>query len=161
MTSSLANAVEVGLTFKPSGSHLIFSKQQMLLVARISDIIIPVTDTPGAIAAGVPYYIDHMAADWMKKAECNRLLRGIDKIDADAKVNYGHGFLALASEIQVAIVQALDDNLKQEPGYKTLKTYTVIGYYSSKIGMTVELNYDPIPGPYKEIPFSDVGKAWS
>ena len=164
MTSSLANAVEVGLTFKSSGSQLIFSKQQMLLVARISDIIIPVTDTPGAIAAGVPWYIDHMAANWMKKAEVSRLLNTIDKIDADANASYASyasGFLTLDDKTQIDIVQTLDDNLKQEPGYKLLKTYTVIGYYTSKIGMTVELNYDPIPGPYKEIPFSDVGKAWS
>lgn len=161
LTSSLANAVELGLTFKPSNSHLIFTEHQLKIVAHISDIIIPVTDTPGAMAADVHLYIDHIAANWMNKTQSHELISGIDKIDSDAKAKYGRGFLALASEIQVAIVQTLDDKLKQEPAYKVLKTYTVIGYYTSKIGMTVELNYDPIPGPYKEIPFSDVGKAWS
>ncbi|WOH39508.1 gluconate 2-dehydrogenase subunit 3 family protein [Thalassotalea fonticola] len=161
MTPGLANAVNIGLTFKPSGSNIIFSEQQMMLVARIADIIIPATDTPGAIDAGVHLYIDHIAANWMNKQESNRLLAGIDKIDADAKAKYDSGFLALDNKIQIAIVQALDDNLAQEPAYKMLKTYTVTGYYTSKIGMTVELNYDPIPGPYKEIPLSDVGKAWS
>lgn len=161
LNSSLANAVELGLTFKPSNSNVIFSEHQLNIVARISDIIIPVTDTPGAIAAGVHCYIDHIAGNWMNKKQSSLLIAGIDKIDADAKAKYGSGFLTLASEIQVAIVQTLDDNLKQETAYKILKTYTVIGYYTSKIGMSVELNYDPIPGPYKEIPFRDVGKAWA
>lgn len=161
ITSSLAKAVEVGLTYKSSGDNLILTKQQMLLVARISDIIIPVTDTPGAIDAGVPYFIDHMTANWMNKTDSSLLISGIDKVDAEAKAKHGRGFLTLDSNIQIDIVQALDDNLKQEPAYKLLKKLTVIGYYTSKIGMTVELNYDPIPGPYKEIPFHDVGKSWS
>jgi len=161
ITSSLANAVEVGLAFKPSNKKLAFNEQQLSIVARISDIIIPVTDTPGAIAANVHRYIDHIAAHWMKKKKAQQFLAGIEKIEANTKAKYGKSFLALDSKTQVNIVQALDDNLKQEPTYKALKTYTVIGYYTSKIGMTVELNYDPIPGPYKEIPLSDVGKAWS
>lgn len=161
LTSNLANAMEIGFTFKPSNSNVIFSEHQLNIVARISDIIIPTTDTPGAIAAGVHLYIDHIAGNWMTKAESNQLIIGIDKIEMDAKAKYGSGFLTLNSKIQVAIVQALDDNLKKEPAYKVLKTYTVIGYYTSKIGMSVELNYDPIPGPYKEIPFSSVGRAWS
>jgi len=161
ITSNLVNAVEVGLTFQPSNSPDIFSENQLNVIALISEIIIPTTDTPGAIAADVHWYIAHIAGNWMNKTDSSQLIAGIEKIDADAKNKYGNGFIALNSKVQVAIVQALDNNLKQEPTYKMLKTYTVIGYYTSKIGMTVELNYDPIPGPYKEIPFHDVGKAWS
>jgi len=161
LTSPLVNAVEVGLTFKPSNKPDFFSKYQLNIIARISEIIIPTTDTPGAIAAGVPFYIDHMAANWMNKNQSSQLIAGIDKIATNTKATYGKDFLALDNKIQVEIVQALDDNRKLEPTYQTLKSYTLIGYYTSKIGMTVELNYDPIPGPYKEIPLSDVGKAWS
>ena len=31
---------------------------ELAVVSRLSDIIIPTTDTPGAVAAGVPKYID-------------------------------------------------------------------------------------------------------
>jgi len=161
VTSPLVKAVEVGLTFKPPTKTDVFCEQQLNIIARISEIIIPTTDTPGAIAAGVPFYIDHIAANWMNKNQSSQLIAGIDKIEMDTKTKYGKGFLEQSNITQVAIVQALDDNLKHEATYKTLKTYTVIGYYTSKIGMSEELNYDPIPGPYKEIPFSDVGKAWS
>jgi len=161
LTSNLVHAVELGLTFKASKNPVLLTKHQLNIVARISDIIIPVTDTPGAIDAGVHYYIDHIAAHWMDKKQSSQFISGISKIDADATAQYSKGFLSLDSKNQVAIVQALDDNLRLEPSYQTLKTYTVIGYYTSKIGMTVELNYDAIPGPYKEMPLSDVGKAWS
>lgn len=57
LNSSLANAVEVGLTFKPSNTNVIFTEHQLNIVARISDIIIPVTDTPGAIAADMHYIL--------------------------------------------------------------------------------------------------------
>src|SRR5580658_5465467 len=35
-----------------------FNPAQLLVISRLSDIIIPPTDTPGAAAAGVPAYID-------------------------------------------------------------------------------------------------------
>ena len=41
-----------------------------------------------------------------------------------------------------------------------LKEAVVFGYYTSQIGASQELGYSPVPGPYREVPFSDVGKVW-
>ena len=35
-----------------------FNPAQLLIISRLTDLIIPPTDTPGAAAAGVPAYID-------------------------------------------------------------------------------------------------------
>ncbi|MBT5185197.1 MAG: gluconate 2-dehydrogenase subunit 3 family protein [Kordiimonadaceae bacterium] len=149
-----ANAIEVGFGFKPSGKNAIFNEQQMKIVELIANIIIPDTDTPGASKAGVHLYIDHMAGNWMTKDEASSLIKGIDKINTDK-------FTSLNHEEQVVFVQNLDDNRDKEQTYNTLKSYTVVGYYTSEIGSTLELNYDPVPGKYEEIPFDSVGKVWA
>ena len=40
----------------------VFNKRDFALVSRIADLIIPATDTPGALGAGVPFYIDYVVS---------------------------------------------------------------------------------------------------
>ncbi len=42
----------------PAAAPRFFTAAQLLLISRLTDLIIPPTDTPGAAAAGVPAYID-------------------------------------------------------------------------------------------------------
>jgi len=70
-------------------------------------------------------------------------------------------FNELDAEQQISIVAKLDENLEKNTFYKSFKELTIIGYYTSKIGATEELRYDPVPGPYKEISLVEVGRAWS
>ena len=44
--------------FKPS----FFGMVEYELVSRLSDLIIPATDTPGALGAGVPEYVDRVVS---------------------------------------------------------------------------------------------------
>lgn len=161
LASLHVNAIEIGENFKPGGKAEFFNDHQMKMVKLIADIIIPDTDTPGALKAGVHLYIDHMAGSWMTGKETSVILKGLDAIDADAKNYYGENFTGLDRAAQVAIVQKLDDERYENKAYGMLKSYTVVGYYTSEIGATQELNYDPIPGPHREIPFSKVGRVWA
>ena len=149
------NAVEVGLTYTPSGKNEFFSDAHMKLMARFVDIIIPETDTPGAAEAGVHLYIDHLAGSWMNDEEKAVLLEGLNNLDAAAQ---GNEFMALDADAQVAIVQTMDDNREGDKAYSTLKAYAVTGYYTSEIGGTQELRYDPFPGGFKEVLLKDVGR---
>ncbi|MEL7113627.1 MAG: gluconate 2-dehydrogenase subunit 3 family protein, partial [Pseudomonadota bacterium] len=57
------------------GSDLFFENEKDA-VAALCETIIPTTDTPGAIAAGVPDYIEFMLSEWYDKEERTRFLVG-------------------------------------------------------------------------------------
>ena len=53
---------------------------QMKLLNAIADTIIPATDTPGAVAAGVPKLLSGMIRDWASAETRTELTGAIDAI---------------------------------------------------------------------------------
>lgn len=48
------------------------------------------------------------------------------------------------------------------PFFRQLKELTLAGYYTSEIGASQELRWDPAPGRYDpDVPFSEIGRAWA
>lgn len=135
------------------------TKDQQALIATVADIIIPETDTPSATQAGVVDYIDFYLHEFLSVNKRQNLLKGLEAVFGNSKK-----FVSLALEEQVSIVQQLDDQLatpQEDVIYKQLKQIIVIGYYTSEIGTTQALQYDPVPGPYKEMKLKDVGRVWA
>jgi hypothetical protein len=138
-------------------------------VAAVSEQIIPRTDTPGAIDAGVPAFIDRMMAGYYQERERHILRAGLARIDRDAHQAHGMAFAALTPEQQIELMkvydrEAFEQNSKggDKHAFRMLKELTTLGYFTSEPGATKALKYAPVPGPYKgDIPFSDVGKAWA
>lgn len=51
---------------------------------------------------------------------------------------------------------------REVPFFRTMKELTVVGYYTSEIGATVELRHEAFPGRYEGcIPFTDIGRTWA
>ncbi|MCJ8321428.1 MAG: gluconate 2-dehydrogenase subunit 3 family protein [Colwellia sp.] len=144
-----------GQTKSPS-PLLSLNKSQFEIIEVIVDIIIPDTDTPGANKAGVPIFIDHMLANFMPQSEQQAFISDLKLLDKDAK-----GFGRLSPQHQYQYIETLDNNRHQNSFYRKLKELTVLGYYTSEIGASEELKYNPVPGPYREIPFNSLGRAWS
>lgn len=116
-----------------------FTKDEVELVSRIADLIIPPTDTPGAVAAGVPKYIDSVVA-------------GNPELQAEFRAGLpllGEGFLAKNEAEQIAVLKPLSDAAdahQDRPGtaaafFRTMKNLTCDGYYTSQIGLVQELGY--------------------
>jgi hypothetical protein len=116
-----------------------FNEQEIKVISRISDLIIPTTDTPGAVAAGVPKYIDSVVAG-------NQMLQ---KQIRDTLPQFSEGFLTLSESEQIAKLTPLSDVVdknEDKPGseaalFRTLKNLTCDGYYTSQIGLVQELGY--------------------
>ncbi|MGJ8691639.1 MAG: gluconate 2-dehydrogenase subunit 3 family protein [Thalassotalea sp.] len=151
-------------TYTPTEQAHFLSASQKIMLGTITDIIIPDTDTPGASKAGVPEFIEHMLAKFLSGQEAKAWLTAFIAFDQSvniAGVNGISGFNALSKKQQLEAVTTLDNHLGQDSFYAKLKELTVIGYYTSKIGASIELQYDPVPGPYREIPSKDIDRAWS
>jgi gluconate 2-dehydrogenase gamma chain len=135
------------------------SEPDFALLSRLTEIIIPKTDTAGAIEAGVPEFVDAALAAAEVVAISARpdmptdnlpvlFADGLRWIDEQAKTAYGHGFLELAETRQFALlessyaaVEASTAIHRSAQFLRTLKNMTVEGYYTSQEGLIDELGY--------------------
>lgn len=141
--------------------------KRFALLTAIADTIVPVTDTPGAVAAGVPANVDGMLAHWASPRSREMLVEAMTEIDGLAQAHQGKGFAALSPEQRFALLSAHDAvALKQvprlekltgmaamragpsvaNPGYSKLKELIVVLYYYSETALTTELPYEAVPG---------------
>ncbi|HTN40656.1 MAG TPA: gluconate 2-dehydrogenase subunit 3 family protein, partial [Asticcacaulis sp.] len=81
----IARAMQAGMDpgFKPVSPYM--TADQRALTAAVSERIIPTTDTPGAIAAEVPAFIEMMLSEWYWQAERDMVMGGLTAIDAFAQ----------------------------------------------------------------------------
>src|SRR5215831_3161990 len=119
---------------------LFFSTAEYALIERLTEIIIPTDETPGAREAGVSEFIDLMAS---RDADLQRRLRsGLAWLDAHSKSLHCESFIQLAAEKQTALLEPLAYKAKfvarEKTGrefFTTLRQYTVMGFYTSEIGL--------------------------
>ena len=147
------------------------SDHQNELVVTISEHIIPATDTGGAEAANVNRFIDSVLADGFLPDDRDRFLAGLDEVDAEAESQHGAPFLECSSDQQIELITAWDEaafgsdaefDPESPPFFRTMKELTVYGYYTSEIGASQELRFDPVMGRYEPcIPFEEIGRAWA
>lgn len=146
-------------------SHALFTPEQRAMVAALSERIIPTTDTPGAIAAGVPAFIETMLADWYEPTDRNDFMAGLGVMDGYARVRYSKPFAELAPDAQDAILTFAMENAM--PGlsarfFEQCRQMVILGYYSSEIGCRQERVYVPVPGRYDgAYPYAEVRRIFS
>lgn len=142
-------------------------KEQQQLLTLITELIIPTTDTPGAIAAGVPEFLPCFVDRCLPPAEQALFAQALSTIEAKALTQYSKPFIVLNKSEQVSLLTSMEkahDGFTQgdRQAFKLLKSITVFAYYTSEIGASKELAYLAIPGGYRgNFKFSEIGRAWS
>ncbi len=138
---SIAGAQSSG-DYKPS----FFSKNEMATLDRLTEILIPTDDhSPGASAALVNRYIDVMVADGSASAQ-SAWKAGLKAVHKESKNSFGKPFRKLADEEQEQVVATMARNEASptsdlERFFQPLKRMTIDGYYTSKIGIHEDLQY--------------------
>jgi gluconate 2-dehydrogenase gamma chain len=120
-----------------------FTQMQMPVIARLTDLIIPPTDTPGAAAAGVPEYIDLVVNEDPKLQKIFH--EGLPALDKMSESRFATStFLQLTEAQQVEILTSLSESKAGgDAGFFTaIKSLTADGYYTSRIGLLQELGYN-------------------
>ncbi len=146
-------------------------------VSKIVDMILPRTETPGALDVKVDIFIDKVYTYLYDTNGQNNVQKEIKKFNDDCRNNYGDAFVSLSESDQIKALQKAEENSgqfgssvwgtaigNQEPVgfYRSLKSTALWGYFTSEqIGKNV-LNYDPIPGAYHGcLNLDEVGNKWS
>ena len=144
---------------------LFFDDRQFELLGQVVDLVIPETDTPGALAAGVHYFIDLMMAEWASAERQNRYVEGLHAIDARALSGGVGKFVDMAPGEQLELLRTIDEEAfaadAPDTFFREFKRMVLFAYYSSEAGATVELQYEPLIPEYKAcVPIEDIGRAW-
>lgn len=158
--SALAAAVAPPTDMNRSKKTLL-DNNQLALVRELGEMIIPTTDTPGAIAAGVHDFINHFAVYCASKEEQQTLLDLLTRLNSDTP------FLQRGKQQQIDLLNNMEQAKNgftqvDRNNFKQFKALVLFGYYTSEIGATQELAYLAIPGGYKgNFKFKEIGKAWA
>lgn len=120
-----------------------FTPAEYRTVDVLCELIIPADESPGAREAGVSEFIDFMVS---QDDDLQHPFRsGLSSLDASAVKRHAGRFVELAPAQQESLLSELvqkqsPDEIAGHEFFPLLRKYTVIGYYTSRIGLE-ELDY--------------------
>jgi gluconate 2-dehydrogenase gamma chain len=155
--------------------------QQNEMVVVMTELIVPATDVPGAKAARVNEFIDVILTEWATAEQRGEFLTGLAGVDTLSNKLFGKKFVEASPEQQGALLRSMDDevdwglapwrNRNNVPVswreshlrgefFRSFKSITLSGYYTSEIGFTQDLKLEIIPGAQHGcVPVPDGKKA--
>ncbi len=175
--ASFDHLLEMGRTVRQSMSTApsplgTLTPAQAQSLRILAEIIIPATDTPGASDAGVTEFIDTLLTDWMSDEERDAFLVGLDDLEQRAQASFGTSFVLCSNSQQVQTTASMDAEVAEllaadraadydpydadtrperkapEHFFYQLKRWTLVGYFTSEVGMTEELRHNFFPGEW-------------
>lgn len=168
MGSSIIGA-EAFLTACSSESHsprAWFTAAEIQLLDEIGETILPESErSPGAKAARIGAFMEIMHQDCYTTAEQAIFRSGMDTVQQQSGERYQRTFLQLSPEERLTLLSEFDQQARSQSGpvhfFTLMKQLTILGYFSSEVGITQALRYDPIPGHYRAcIDYQEGDPAW-
>jgi gluconate 2-dehydrogenase gamma chain len=137
------------------------NSHQNATVNAIADLMIPRTETPGAVDVAVNQFIDLILSEWFSDEERKRFLNGLADVDASARASFGKEFIECSSVEQSEIMMAMGEQMTREAEavrysarryrgslpkpdknfYYMLRSLILTAYYTSEEGATKELRF--------------------
>jgi hypothetical protein len=168
-----------------------FTAANISLLDEVAETIIPATNTPGAKAAKVGEFMKVMVTDCYTQAQQDAFMKGISSLDEASKKLNSKPFIESTPEQRHALLVSLEKEAKDfnkvvdekdkpkrdefnakgrgydfvatpKHYYTMLKQLTLLGFFTSKTGMTETLRHIPVPGKYDgAFPYAKGDKAWA
>ena len=187
-TPLVLSALESCTQPKISWSAVFFDSNEQTLVSHLVDIVLPTSDIPGGLDLNLPEFADMMCNDVLNDQDQDLFHKGA-KLFAEKVIAPSKGSVENATRSKTEQVFKSYFDLNEEESNRVLKrqstdfisvkegekedyliykflftvrSFALLGYFTSeKIGTEV-LNFDPIPGLWQPcIPVEDVGNAWT
>jgi hypothetical protein len=142
---------------------MFFTEEEMLVLTRMVDVILPKTDTPSASEVGAHRFIDQFALEVMNDKAKAQVKVAIAEVKAAALAlkDKAGGIDFTTQQLEEGLTSELKK--KKSPSGR-LRSLTILAYKSSELVGTEVLAYLPVPGEF--IPCGDLeeltgGKLWS
>ena len=166
------NAISVAMAYVPNNNDIltdgkVFKKAQLMLLKQICAIVIPKTETLGAAEVDTHGFIDNQLFHCHTKPQQEKTLEVLNLINQAAQKYFSTLFVKLSDDQQFQLLTELDLGEKrfdqtQRKSFKALKQFICFGYYTSEVGATQELRYDPVPSGFKgSISYENSESSWA
>lgn len=151
-----------------SKTNELFTDQDLILMDEIGETILPDSDrSPGAKAAEIGKFMKVIVTDCYSESEQSIFKYGLLEITKRANQKFNKDFLTISDNERFALLTVIDKESKKDvvtgkPHFYTMfKQLTIWGYFTSEIGQTKALRYNPIPGGFNGIvDYKPGDRAW-
>ncbi|WP_202840367.1 gluconate 2-dehydrogenase subunit 3 family protein [Luteimonas saliphila] len=152
-----------------------FTAEDIALLDEIAEAIIPRTDTPGAKDAEVGAFMARFVTDCYTPEDQAAFRAGLADLDRRADGS----FMALPPAARLQMLTALDREAVEQARrawvaadgsgsgsgvhpFTMIKQLVLFSFFTSKVGATEVLRYDPVPGGYDgDLPYEPGTPAWA
>jgi len=162
-----------------------FTAADIALLDEIAETILPETSTPGAKAAKTGAFMALMVTDTYTERAQEVFRDGLRKLDEACQHAHKVDFMAASPAQRLSVAQELDREQKEimdgrlpepasrapietvtndEPAhyFRMMKQLTLLGFFTSEVGMTKALRYIETPGRYDPCaPYTAGDRAWA
>ncbi len=163
-------------------SRRLLDDAQRARLVRTIDLILPATDTPGALDAGVPDFVEMMIVDYYYQEERAMLIAGLDELETRARAGGDVAFVDAPETQQLAILSELEkEGLAKLPAagggglpgfggaaappppafFQALRELIAVGYCTSSVAAEHHFQFAPVHGEFEGcVPLQDVGRPY-
>lgn len=152
-----------------------FTAEDIALMDEIAEAIIPRTDTPGAKDAEVGAFMARFVTDCYTPEDQAAFRAGLVDLDRRAEGS----FMALPPAARLQMLTALDREAVEQARrarvaadgsgsgsgvhpFTMIKQLVLFSFFTSEVGGTEVLRYDPVPGAYDgDLPYEPGTPAWA
>ena len=168
--TAVAAAPAAGAT--PEPPLTMFTAEEVAYLDEIAETILPRTATPGAKDARTGRFIGVMVQDCYTKEDQEIFKKGLTTLNDACTKAHGHGFMQATPEHRTELLTAIDKEAKayqdkKKPDapnhyFRMIKELTLLGFFTSEVGMTKALRYAETPGRYDPcVPYKAGEAAWA
>jgi hypothetical protein len=156
----------------PEPKQTMFTAEEVAYLDEIAETILPETSTPGAKAAKCGVFMAVMVQDCYEKKDQDIFRAGLTALnEASQKANNAPFMQAtpaqrtvLLTAIDKEAIEYHDKKKEEEPNhyFRMVKELTLLGFFTSEVGMTKALRYAETPGRFDPcIPYAKGEALWA
>ena len=151
LLSACGGQVSLG-AFAPGAPRRFYSEREMALLSRVSDLLLPRTETPGALDVQVPALLDKLMAEWANSDTRTAHRAALAELDTRLQTRSGGDFLIASEPVaQQSLTQVDSAAFAGEPiqGYRGLKGLITQAYFATEEGALEERQWVAVPGRWE------------